>query len=172
MKNIKSFCQLALLLSITAIFCCTPNKQPDIEGIDHIGITVPFNDSTEWFYTQVLQCRKISEVTLPEATTATKKKFHIRQETELKKIIVVQSRAGQKIELFEFTSTNQRANQFQDDLNWHHLAFYTHDIKKSIAFLKSYHVQIINPNNEQNKIGKWVYFLTPWNTEMELVEIP
>jgi glyoxylase I family protein len=57
----------------------------------------------------------------------------------------------------------------------HHLAFYVHDIDAAVAYLRSEGVRVLGePTASRNASAgqRWVYFLSPWDMQFELVSFP
>jgi catechol 2,3-dioxygenase-like lactoylglutathione lyase family enzyme len=62
------------------------------------------------------------------------------------------------------------------DVGGHHLAFYVDDFDAALSYLETKGVRILGtptmrttgPNAGQN----WIYFLSPWGMQLELVSFP
>jgi catechol 2,3-dioxygenase-like lactoylglutathione lyase family enzyme len=84
---------------------------------------------------------------------------------------------GSNFEIFEYSAPDQRLDQPKNsDIGGHHLAFYVDDINEAIAYLKANGVRVLGEpvvREEGPSAGQtWVYFLTPWGMQMELVSYP
>lgn len=61
------------------------------------------------------------------------------------------------------------------DIGGHHLAFYVDDFDAALGYLKNNGVRIMGEptlSKSKSEGQKWVYFLTPWGMQMELVSFP
>jgi catechol 2,3-dioxygenase-like lactoylglutathione lyase family enzyme len=82
------------------------------------------------------------------------------------------------LELFEYTAPDQRHSLPRNsDWGGHHLAIYVTDVDAAVAYLRTHpDVRILG---EPQTIAdgpiagnRWVYFLTPWGMQMELIHLP
>ncbi|MDN5289069.1 MAG: putative lyase [Mucilaginibacter sp.] len=152
-------------------------QSPISIGMDHIGITVPDVDSAALFFEQVLGTKKVTEIGPFPMDSTMKSRYKIHSDATLDKIAMLRAGNGSNLELFEFHSPKaSKAVPYTDDIGALHIAFYTNDINKSIAFLKSKGIQVLNDpivaNDNQTGGETWVYFLTPWGQQIELVTYP
>ena len=61
------------------------------------------------------------------------------------------------------------------DIGGHHLAFYVDDLDSAVAYLREEGVRVLGePTRSRNASEgqRWVYFLTPWGMQLELVSFP
>ncbi len=61
------------------------------------------------------------------------------------------------------------------DIGGHHLAFYVDDLDAAIEYLRSEGVEVLGDIvvSKQGATGqRWIYFLTPWGMQCELVSYP
>ena len=84
---------------------------------------------------------------------------------------------GTNIELFEYSSPDQRHDQPRNtDIGGHHIAFYVDDIEAAAAYLKSHGIKVCGEPKlmEDNPEGgeRWCYFVSPWGMQLELVSYP
>ncbi len=58
----------------------------------------------------------------------------------------------------------------------HHIAFYVDDIDAAVGYLRDHHVRIMGTPTVRTSgpsAGQtWVYFLSPWGMQLELVSYP
>jgi len=95
----------------------------------------------------------------------------------MKKLTFLRCGHGSNFEIFEYESPGQdRQQPLNSDVGGHHLAFYVDDFEAALAHLKAHDVRFMGeptvrtagPNAGQT----WVYFLTPWGMQCELVSFP
>jgi catechol 2,3-dioxygenase-like lactoylglutathione lyase family enzyme len=62
------------------------------------------------------------------------------------------------------------------DVGGHHLAFYVKDIGAAVAYLGSHGISVLGePTTMESGPSEgliWVYFLSPWGMQLELVSYP
>ena len=165
-----------VLLSLTGIDPASA-QTPNLVGMDHIGFNVPDLDQAIKFFTDVMGFHKVYEEGKLPLDSAGKKAFNIRQSAEITRIAMLETGNGSNIELFEYNSSERNLKRpMNDDIGWFHMAVYTDNMDKSLAYLKSYGVHIIGAPIE-HKSGPnggltGVYFETPWGLQIELVTYP
>lgn len=82
------------------------------------------------------------------------------------------------LELFEYTAPDQRrCLPRNSDWGGHHLAIYVTDVETAVAYLRTCPgVRILGDPQTVNDGpiagDRWVYFLTPWGMQMELIHLP
>ncbi len=82
------------------------------------------------------------------------------------------------LELFEYTAPDQRRLLPRNsDWGGHHLAIYVTDVMAAVAYLRTQPgVQVLG--EPQTVVDgpiagdRWVYFLTPWGMQLELINLP
>ncbi len=166
----------ALLLS-TAVSNTSAQKKIGILGIDHVGINVPDMKQAVNFFTDVLGFSAVTSLGPIPLDDAWKKNNRMNPKTGPVSFKMVKAGTGANIELFEYQDNKGSSQQpGGDDIGASHIAFYTNDISKSVAYLKSKGVQFLGepflmPSGDTEG-ETWVYFVTPWGSKMELVSYP
>jgi catechol 2,3-dioxygenase-like lactoylglutathione lyase family enzyme len=83
---------------------------------------------------------------------------------------------GANFEVFEYDPADaQAAIPRNSDIGGHHLAFYVHDIDAAVDFLRAEGIRVLGePTVSSNASAgqRWVYFLSPWGMQFELVSFP
>lgn len=151
---------------------------PGLRGTDHIGFTVPDLDEAVRFFVDVLGCEPFYELGPFQSDgdwMATHLNVHPR--AVMRRLKFVRCGFGSNFEIFEYSAPDQRREQPQNsDVGGHHLAFYVDDIDAAVAYLKARGIRVLGeptvrtsgPNGGQT----WVYFLSPWGMQFELVSFP
>ncbi|MCA6067877.1 VOC family protein [Chryseobacterium sp. RG1] len=166
----------ALLLS-AAVSNTSAQEKTGILGVDHIGINVPDMKQAVNFFTDVLGFSAVTNLGPIPLDNTWKKNNHMQSETGPVTIKMIKAGTGANIELFEYKDNKGSLQQpGGDDIGASHIAFYTNDISKSVAYLKSKGVQFLGepflmPSGDTEG-ETWVYFVTPWGSKMELVSYP
>ena len=151
---------------------------PGLRGTDHIGFTVPNLQAAVDFFVNVIGCEAFHELG-PFQSDADWMQTHlnVHPRAVMKKLRFLRCRNGANFEIFEYDSPDQNRQQPRNsDVGGHHLAFYVDDIDAAIAYLKSRSVRILGEptvRTEGPNAGQtWIYFLTPWGMQLELVSFP
>ena len=95
----------------------------------------------------------------------------------MRKLRFFRCKYGPNFEIFQYEAPGQRMEPPKNsDIGGHHLAFYVDDMDAAVAYLKSKGVRLLGeptlrtagPNAGQH----WIYFLSPWDMQFELVSFP
>jgi len=151
---------------------------PGLRGTDHIGITVPNLEEAVDFFVNVIGCEPLYELgPFDAADDWMQTQLNVHPRTVMKKLKFLRCKYGSNFELFEYSSPDQNTQPPKNsDIGGHHLAFYVDDFDAALDYLKRNSVKILGepvvrtagPSGGQT----WVYFLTPWGMQLELVSFP
>ncbi|CDX56612.1 conserved hypothetical protein [Mesorhizobium plurifarium] len=154
------------------------NGLPGLRGTDHIGFTVPDLDEAVRFFVGVIGCEPFYELG-PFRSDGDWMETHlnVHPRTVMKRLKFLRCRHGSNFEIFEYSAPDQDGTQPRNsDLGGHHLAFYVDDIDDAVAYLRSHGVRVLGEptvRTEGPSAGQsWVYFLSPWGMQLELVSFP
>lgn len=150
---------------------------PGLRGTEHIGFTVPDLDQAERFFVDVIGCEKVYSLgpfIKDDDWLATQLNVHPR--AVMRELRFFRCKHGPNFEIFQWETPDGQAPQPKNsDIGGHHLAFYVDDIDEGVAYLKSHDVRILGDIVESQNASfgqRWVYFLTPWGMQCELVSFP
>jgi catechol 2,3-dioxygenase-like lactoylglutathione lyase family enzyme len=154
------------------------NGLPGLRGTEHIGFTVPNLDEAVDFFVRVIGCEPFYELGPFQSNgdwMQTQLNLHPR--AVMKRLKFLRCGNGSNFEIFEYSAPDQRLEQPKNsDIGGHHLAFYVDDMDEAIAYLKANGVRVLGEpviREEGPSAGQtWIYFLTPWGMQMELVSYP
>lgn len=150
---------------------------PGLRGLEHIGVTVPNLQQAVDFFCQVLGCEPIYALGPLQCNDDwMSDNLNVPPRTVLRGLQFLRCGNGANIELFEYSTPDQRSAPRNSDIGGHHLAFYVDDCAAACDYLRSHGVQILG-NPKASTAGPsagqhWVYFLTPWGLQCELVSYP
>lgn len=175
----NTFFKAATFVLLTMLFTSHARSQNKVNllGVDHFGINVPDLQQAVNFFTDVLDFRVVTQIGPVPLDSNWKKANHMNLATGPVTIKMTRAGDGANIELFYYDNGKGSTTQpGGDDIGATHIAFYTADIKASIAYLKSKGVTFLGEPFTM-PVGDtegetWVYFLTPWGSKMELVTYP
>lgn len=151
---------------------------PGLRGTDHVGFTVPDLAAAVDFFVNVLGCEPFYELGPFQAEDDwMAKHLNVHPRAVMKKLKFLRCRHGSNFELFEYSAPDQSKHQPRNsDIGGHHLALYVDDMAKAVEYLRSHGVRILGEPTVRTtgpSAGQtWVYFLTPWGMQLELVSYP
>jgi catechol 2,3-dioxygenase-like lactoylglutathione lyase family enzyme len=156
----------------------TNSGLPGLRGTDHIGFTVPDLAQAIDFFVNVIGCEPFYELgpfAAEDDWMATHLNVHPR--AVMKRLKFLRCRHGSNFEVFEYSAPDQNLRQPKNsDVGGHHLAFYVDDMNAALEYLKSRGVRVLGEPTVRTtgpSAGQtWVYFLTPWGMQLELVSFP
>ena len=151
---------------------------PGLRGTDHIGFTVPDLDAADDFFVRVLGCEFVYSLG-PFAHAESdwmEEHLAVNPRTVMRKLNFYRCGNGSNFEVFEYQSADGQAPQPRNsDIGGHHLAFYVDDFDVALDYLKAEGIRILGEPtaSSSHSLGqRWVYFLSPWGMQFELVSYP
>ncbi|NME68024.1 VOC family protein [Flammeovirga aprica] len=153
---------------------------PGKKGIDHFGFTVPNLKEAVDFFVNVIGA-EVSYKIGPFASDDDwmKKHLGLHPRTKIPDIAIVQCGNGSNIEIFEYVSPEgEQEQKMPKNCDWggRHLAFYVEDMDLAVQYLKDQGLEVQGEPTimtEGPSAGEtWVYFLSPWGMQLELVSFP
>lgn len=150
---------------------------PGLRGTDHIGFTVPDLEEATRFFVDVIGCEVFYDLG-PFSSDGDRMQTHlnVHPRAVMKRLRFFRCQFGSNFEIFEYAAPGQNRQQPKNsDIGGHHLAFYVDDMDRAIAYLTAKGVKILGaPTQSANASAgqTWVYFLSPWGMQMELVSYP
>ena len=150
---------------------------PGLRRLDHVGFTVPDLDAATAWLVDVLGCDylySLGPFSHDDDWMARHLNVHPRAE-------MVENRwfrlGGETLlEVFHYRSPDQRdAVPRNSDIGGHHLALYVDDLDAAIAHLRTHGVEVLDgPTASRGPAegNRWIYFLSPWGMQFELVSYP
>jgi catechol 2,3-dioxygenase-like lactoylglutathione lyase family enzyme len=152
---------------------------PGLRGTDHIGFTVPDLEEAVRFFVDVIGCEEVFSLGpfRDDDGDWMVQNLNVAPRAVIPGIRMLRCGNASNLEIFEYEVEGQARTQPRNsDVGGHHIAFYVEDIDASIEHLRSHGVQIIGSpklmTEGPNAGLRWVYFLTPWLMQLELVSAP
>jgi len=150
---------------------------PGLRGGDHIGITVPDMAQAHAFFVDVLGFDYV--YSLPEMRHDDDwmlDHLNVDPRRVVSEIRFYRASFGLNFEVFEYEPhPDQRTPPRNSDLGGHHVALYVDDMDKAVEYLRVKGVRLLNgPVASRNASAgqRWLYFLSPWGMQFELVSFP
>jgi catechol 2,3-dioxygenase-like lactoylglutathione lyase family enzyme len=167
---------IAALVTATAI--ARADGIPGLRGHDHTGITVPDIKQATDFFVNVLGCKQAMSFGpfADDKGTFMHDLLNVNSKAVIEQITLVRCGYGSNIELFQYSSPDQKNMTPQNsDIGGYHIAFYVDDIKAAKDYLDGKGVKTFASLsvNEGPAAGQSIfYFLTPWGLQMEAISYP
>lgn len=156
----------------------TDMRMPGLRGLEHVGFTVPNLAQAIDFFVNVIGCQLVYELgpfISDDDWMARQLRVHPR--TVMKKLAFLRCGHGSNFEIFEYEAPDQiRTQPLNSDVGGHHLAFYVDDFSAALDHLTAHDVLVcgepVTRTTGPSAGQTWVYFLTPWGMQCELVSFP
>ena len=151
---------------------------PGLVGTDHIGFTVPDLEAAHDFFVRVLGCTHVYSLGPFEHHDDDWMREHlnVHPRTVMQQLRLYRCGTGANFEVFQYAPADGQAQiPRNSDIGGHHLAFYVHDLDAAADYLRAEGVRVLgDPTASRNasKGQRWVYFLSPWGMQFELVSSP
>jgi len=155
-----------------------PNGIPGLIGTEHVGFTVPNLEAATRFFVDVIGCEFVYALgPFQDDGDWMARQLNVHPRAVIKELRFFRCKQGPNFEIFEYTAPDQATTMPKNsDIGGHHLAFYVDDFARALAYLKSHAVRILGEPTTRSSgpsAGQtWVYFLSPWGMQFELVSYP
>src|ERR1700730_15238570 len=172
-------CAIAVAAMLTAGAAVRADEVPGLRGHDHTGITVPDMAQALAVFVDVLGCKEAMSFGpfAHEKGTFMQDLLHVNPRAVIHKITQVRCGYGSNIELFQYSSPDQKdATPRNSDIGGYHIAFYVDDIKAAKTYLDGKGVKTFYGPfavTAGPAAGQGIfYFLAPWGLQMEMISYP
>jgi glyoxylase I family protein len=150
---------------------------PGLRGTEHIGFTVPDLDEAHRFFVDVICCEYVYTLGPFERDDDwMTEHLGVHPRSIMRELRFYRCQHGPNFEVFQWEPADgQRDQPRNSDLGGHHLAFYVDDLDAAVEFLRSEGIRVLGePTASRNASEgqRWVYFLSPWGMQFELVSFP
>ncbi|HLS72894.1 MAG TPA: VOC family protein [Actinomycetaceae bacterium] len=150
---------------------------PGLRGTEHIGFTVPDLDEAERFFVDVIGCERIYSLgPFQHDDDWMAERLNVHPRAVMRELRFFRCKTGPNFEIFQYETPEPQAPQPRNsDIGGHHLAFYVDDLDAAVEYLRGHGVRILGEptaSSSHSEGQRWVYFLTPWGMQLELVSFP
>jgi len=148
-----------------------------VAGVDHIGLTVPNLKQARAFFVDVLGCEYMYTLgPYRDAGHWMSEHLNVDDRAVMRELHFFRL-AGQAIfEVFEYEAPDQRTDVPRNsDVGGHHVAIYVDDMDTAVTSLHQHGLRVLgDPTSSKgpSEGQRWVYFLSPWGMQFELVSYP
>ena len=150
---------------------------PGLRRIDHVGFTVPDLEQAHRFLVEVLGCEYLYTLG-PFEPDGDWMETHLNVHRDTR-MYNRWFRCGDQavFEVFHYESPDQdlEAMPRNSDVGGHHVALYVDDLDAAVAYLHEQGLTVLGEptvSKGPSEGQRWVYFLSPWGMQFELVSYP
>ncbi|MET0447430.1 MAG: VOC family protein [Aeromicrobium sp.] len=150
---------------------------PGVTVVDHVGFTVPDLDEAHDFMTGVLGCEYMYELG-PFENPGSWMSTHldVDDDTVMRRLRFYRLGGQAVFEVFEYEAEEQVDRPPRNsDIGGHHVAIYVEDLDSAVEALHANGLRVLGePTSSKGpSLGqRWIYFLSPWGMQFELVSYP
>ncbi|MBB5078954.1 VOC family protein [Nonomuraea endophytica] len=150
---------------------------PGLARLDHIGFTVPDIDEARAFLVDVLGCEFMYKLGPYEhADDWMADHLNVHPRAVMRELHFFRCGGQAVFEVFQYEAPDQSKTQPRNsDVGGHHIALYVDDIDAAVAYLKERGLTVHSgptASRGPSEGQRWIYFLSPWGMQFELVSYP
>ena len=146
---------------------------PGVTGVDHFGVTVPDLEQAHEFFVDVLGCEYMYRL---GPYVGMGERLGIDDRAVMRQLRFYRLGGRAIFEVFEYEAPGQRPNPPRNsDVGGHHIALYVEDLDAAVADLRDRGLRVLGEptvSKGPSEGQRWVYFLSPWGMQCELVSYP
>jgi catechol 2,3-dioxygenase-like lactoylglutathione lyase family enzyme len=151
---------------------------PGLTGLDHIGFTVPDLEQAHQFLTGVIGCEYMYSLGPFRHDNSDWMLEHLNVDPRavMRQLHFYRCGGQAVFEVFEYSAPDQNTVLPRNsDIGGHHVALYVDDLDAAVEYLHSHGLTVLGEptaSSGPSEGQRWIYFLTPWGMQWELVSYP
>jgi catechol 2,3-dioxygenase-like lactoylglutathione lyase family enzyme len=150
---------------------------PGLTRVDHIGITVPDLAEASRFLIDVLGCEYMYTLgPYRHDDDWMSEHLGVHPRAVMRKLHFFRCGGQAIFEVFQWSAPDQVTRRPRNsDVAGHHVAMYVEDLDVAVAFLHEHGLTVLGEptaSKGPSEGQRWVYFLSPWGMQFELVSYP
>jgi len=154
-----------------------PKGIPGLQRVDHIGITVPDLKEASRFFIDVLGCEYMYTLGPFQSDDEwMNEHLNVHPRAIMKELHFFRLNGVAIFEVFEYAAPGQVLEVPKNsDVGGHHVALYVDDMNAALTHLTLHDIQVLGEPTASKSASEgqsWVYFLSPWGMQFELVSYP
>lgn len=155
----------------------SPVLIPGISRIDHIGLTVPDLAEAHVFFTEVLGCEYLYRLgPFEDAGSWMSEHLNVSDRAVMRRLHFYRLGGQAIFEVFEYEAPDQQTKPpLNSDIGGHHVALYVTDFDVAVEALHRTGLRVLGDATTSRGASqgqRWIYFLSPWGMQFELVSYP
>lgn len=150
---------------------------PGLTGVDHIGITVPDLEQARRFLVDVIGCEYLYSLgPYVHDDDWMREHLDVHPRAVMQQLHFFRCGSQAIFEVFQYSAPDQQSRRpANSDNGGHHVALYVDDLDAAVDHLRSHGVRVLGEPTASSGPSagqRWVYFLSPWGMQFELVSYP
>jgi glyoxylase I family protein len=155
----------------------SPGPIPGLTRVDHVGVTVPDLDEAHEFFTGVLGCEYMYTLGPFEHDDSwMSEHLGVADDTVMRRLHFYRLGGQAIFEVFEYEARDRRTDPPRNsDVGGHHVALYVDDLDAAVARLHAHGLRVFGEptvSRGPSEGQRWIYFVSPWGMQFELVSYP
>ena len=148
---------------------------PGLSRVDHVGFTVPDLEEARAFLVDVLGCEYLYSLGpfAHEDGDWMTEHLNVHPRAVMRRNSFFRCGGRTLFEVFSYEAPEQVSTPpTNSDVGGHHVALYVDDLDAAIAHLREHDVRVLDgPTASKGPAegNRWIYFLSPWGMQFELV---
>jgi len=151
---------------------------PGLSRLDHVGFTVPDLEAAHTWLVDVLGCEymySLGPFASPDSDWM-REHMNVDPRTVMRQLRFYRCGGQAVFEVFQYEAPEQATDMpCNSDIGGHHVALYVDDLDTAVAYLHAQGVTVLGEptvSRSASEGQRWVYFLSPWGMQFELVSYP
>lgn len=150
---------------------------PGLTRLDHVGFTVPDLEQAHSWLTEVVGCEYMYTLgPFQHCDDWMSVHLDVAADTVMRELRFYRCGGAAVFEVFQYEATHQNTEQPRNsDVGGHHVALYVEDLDTAVNYLQGRGVRVLGDptlSRGPSEGQRWVYFLSPWGMQFELVSYP
>ena len=151
---------------------------PGLTGLDHIGFTVPDLEQAHRFLTEVIGCEYMYSLGpfRHDDSDWMLSHLNVHPRAVMRQLHFYRCGGQAVFEVFEYSAPEQdTVLPRNSDIGGHHVALYVTDLDAAVDYLHGHGLTVLGEptaSSGPSEGQRWIYFLTPWGMQWELVSYP
>lgn len=150
---------------------------PGLTRLDHVGFTVPDLEAAKAWLIDVLGCEYMYSLGPFESDDDwMAAHLNVDRRAVMRQLHFFRCGGQAIFEVFQYEAPEQQTVPPRNsDVGGHHVALYVEDLDAAVAYLREAGVKVLgDPTTSRgpSEGQRWVYFLSPWGMQFELVSYP
>jgi catechol 2,3-dioxygenase-like lactoylglutathione lyase family enzyme len=150
---------------------------PGVSRVDHVGITVPDLDAAHVFFTEVLGAEYLYRLgPYAHDDDWMSRHLNVADDTVMERLHFYRLGGQAIFEVFQYAAAEQNTiPPSNSDVGGHHVALYVEDLDAAVEALHANGLAVLGEPTVSTKASagqRWIYFVSPWGMQFELVSYP
>ena len=150
---------------------------PGLSRLDHVGFTVPDLEAAHAWLVDVLGCEYMYSLGPFQAEDDwMAEHLNVDPRAVMRQLRFFRCGGQAVFEVFQYEAPQPSSDVSRNsDIGGHHVALYVDDLDTAVDYLRDAGVTVLgDPTTSRgaSEGQRWVYFLSPWGMQFELVSYP